>query len=210
MITERGYPAEKHIVQTTDGYLLGLYRIPHGRNGNKMNKRPILLNHGLSATCGCFISLSPNRSIGFILADNGYDVWLMNTRGSIYSNRHVRIPESNKKKFYDFSFHEIGYFDIPASIDFILNKTNQTKLQYFGHSQGGTTFLIMGSTRPEYNQKISLATIIGPTYEGRNTHALLKLIAPYGNFLKVRKFAIPTFRPSFGEAISEECALRMR
>lgn len=165
---------------------MSLYRIPHGRNGTETNKKPILLNHGLSATCGCFISLSPNRTIGFVLADNGYDVWLMNTRGNIYSNRHINIPESNKRKFYDFTFHEIGYYDIPANIDFILEKTNQTKLYYFGHSQGGTTFLVMGATRPEYNAKIRLATVIGPTYEGRNTHALLKLIARYGYYLKVR------------------------
>lgn len=186
MIAAQGFPAEQYTVKTADGYLLNLYRIPHGRNGTKTNPTPVLMNHGLTACCGSFISLSGDRSIGFVLADHGFDVWLMNSRGSTYSNRHVNIPESNKRRFYDFSFHEVGYYDIPANIDFILNKTNQTQLHYFGHSQGGTTFLVMGSTRPEYNAKIRLATLLGATYKGRNTHPGIKFLAPFSGLFKVR------------------------
>lgn len=41
--------------------------------------------------------------------------------------------------FWDFSWHEIGVFDIPSTIDYILDQTNQTKLSYVGHSQGEKT-----------------------------------------------------------------------
>lgn len=79
-----------------------MFRIPYGRNGTKVNSRPILINHGLMQSAGDFLILGPQKGLGFILADNGYDVWLMNVRGNIFSVNHVSIPESNKREFYNF------------------------------------------------------------------------------------------------------------
>lgn len=36
------------------------------------------------------------------------------------------------------SFDEMAKFDLPATIDFIVEKTGQEKLYYVGHSQGTT------------------------------------------------------------------------
>ena len=38
---------------------------------------------------------------GYILADSGYDVWMGNARGSIYSKRHVRLS-TDKAKYWQF------------------------------------------------------------------------------------------------------------
>lgn len=35
LITSKGYPGEAHWVQTPDGYILGLHRIPHGKGQQK-------------------------------------------------------------------------------------------------------------------------------------------------------------------------------
>ena len=37
MITSVGYPGEDHTVTTSDGYILGLQRIPYGRSGKTSN-----------------------------------------------------------------------------------------------------------------------------------------------------------------------------
>lgn len=58
--------------------------------------------------------------------------------------------------------HEMGYYDLPSTIDYILNKTNQDKLYYVGHSQGTSDFMVMASTRPEYNEKIALSILLAP------------------------------------------------
>lgn len=45
MIQTEKYPAEKHNLQTKDGYILSIYRIPNF-NQSRMNKKVILLMHG--------------------------------------------------------------------------------------------------------------------------------------------------------------------
>lgn len=58
---------------------------------------------------------------------------------------------TNSKQFWNFSFHEIGYFDVAAMIDYILNETKKSKLFYIGHSQGTTALMALLATRPTYN-----------------------------------------------------------
>ncbi|XP_072399743.1 lipase 3-like [Diabrotica undecimpunctata] len=166
-VTSFGYPIDSHQIETEDNYILTAFRIPHGRNTTSSNNLPILLNHGMMGSADNYIWLGPQRSLAYILADKGYDVWLMNCRGTAYSRKH-KILNSNQKKFWDFSFHEIGMYDIPAVIDYILNATHQTSLYYVGHSQGCTTLFVMGSERPEYNNKIKLAIALAPAAVYKN------------------------------------------
>lgn len=115
----------------------------------------------------------------FLLADRGYDVWLGNARGNVYSRNHVSLsPEDSK--FWDFSWHEIGYYDIPAMIDYILKTTGQKKLIYIGHSQGTTVFYVMCIMRPEYNDKISVMFSLAPSaYMSHMKSPLFQFFARY-------------------------------
>jgi len=58
----------------------------------------------------------------FLLADEGYDVWLGNARGNSWSRQHVNLTTEDNA-FWDFSFHEIGTRDLPAIIDYVLEQT---------------------------------------------------------------------------------------
>ena len=70
-----GYPGEEHHVVTRDGYNLTIHRIPHGRS-QPATKGVIFLQHGLLCSSADFILNLPSQSLGFMLADHGYDVWL--------------------------------------------------------------------------------------------------------------------------------------
>lgn len=76
IITRHGYQAETHTIQTEDGYLLNLHRIPCGRAGcDGSIRQPVFLQHGILASSADWIISGPEKGIGFILADLGYDVW---------------------------------------------------------------------------------------------------------------------------------------
>lgn len=94
-------------------------------------------------------------------------MWLGNARGTEPSRRHVRLNPNgwNQKEYWAFSWHEIGIYDLPACIDYILNETKFKKLNYIGWSQGAMSFLVMTSVRPEYNNKIIEANLLAPVTE---------------------------------------------
>ncbi|XP_005176081.1 lipase 3 [Musca domestica] len=180
-IREHGYPAESHYVETPDGYVLNLFRIPYSHKlQNENTKKPVvLIQHGLFSCSDCFLLNGPDHALAYNFADSGFDVWLGNARGNIYSRNNTKIS-INHPKFWEFSWHEIGSIDIPAMIDYILETTGESKLHYAGHSQGTTVFFVMGSMRPEYNDKIKTAHMLAPPiFMGNVTDGLVVGLAPY-------------------------------
>lgn len=125
-----GYIAESHSLITEDGYILNIHRIPCGRAGcGDGVRQPIFLQHGILASSADWVLSGPDKALGFILADLGYDVWLGNARGNTYSRHHISMSNSDRK-YWDFSFHEMAIYDIPAEIDFIYSH-RRSKLKEF-------------------------------------------------------------------------------
>lgn len=78
-------------------------------------------------------------SLATMLLESGYDVWLGNNRGNIYSRYHLKYDaDDDPEKYFDFSFYEMGKYDQPAMISGILKMTKTKSLTYVGHSQGTT------------------------------------------------------------------------
>ncbi|GMS92675.1 hypothetical protein PENTCL1PPCAC_14850, partial [Pristionchus entomophagus] len=87
-----------------------------------------------------------------ILADAGFDVYLLNSRGMTYSQRHMSLTR-NDPAFWKFTTHDIAKFDAPAAIDKILELNGEAKVFWVGHSQGTLVGFMMLAERPEYNSK---------------------------------------------------------
>lgn len=177
-------------METADGYILGLFRINSGKITNNSTKYPVLLVHGLLTSAESFIFVGPNRSLPYLLSDRNYDVWLVNSRGTLNSRRHRTLNPDTDRDFWLFTWHEVGVYDLPAIIDFILTKTSKKKLFYIGHSQGTTAFFVMASERPEYNKKIQLSVQLAPTvYVNQTTIVALKFLSHFYRFVDVKRYA---------------------
>ncbi|EFJ50873.1 hypothetical protein VOLCADRAFT_43059, partial [Volvox carteri f. nagariensis] len=159
LVVPHGYPLDVHNVQTDDGFILSILRIPHGRaatnatwgssvgshqKADQAARRPVVfLQHGLLDSAAGFLLNGPGRSLAFLLADAGYDVWLGNVRGSTLSRTHLYLDPSSQL-FWQWSYDEIAAYDMPAMLQYALRTSGATSLRYVGHSQGTTSgdFLI--------------------------------------------------------------------
>eukprot|EP00069_Balaena_mysticetus_P014157 bmy_08489T0 len=169
-----GYPYEKYDVVTKDGYILGIYRIPHGRACPKTAAKPaVYLQHGLIASASNWICNLPNNSLAFLLVDAGYDVWMGNSWGNTWSRRHVKLSTTSPE-YWAFSLDEMAKYDLPATINFIIEKTGQERLYYVGHSQGTTTAFIAFSTNPKLAKRIKIFFALAPVTTVKYTQSPMK------------------------------------
>ncbi|XP_055587241.1 lipase 3-like [Uranotaenia lowii] len=193
LIQHHGYPVQVHHVATEDGYVLEMHRIP-GEPGSPV----VFLMHGLLCSSADWIIIGPKHGLAYLLAQKGFDVWLGNARGNRYSRRHKTLTP-NMFAFWQFSWHEIGYYDLPAMIDYVLDLTGQGKLQYVGHSQGTTSFFVMTSTRPEYNEKVHLMQALAPVaFTSHMRSPLLRVLSVFQETLTIlfETFGIDEFKPN--------------
>ncbi|XP_065215517.1 lipase 3-like [Planococcus citri] len=177
-IEHYGYTAEHHNVISEDGFLISVFRIPS-------EGTPILLQHGLLLASDSWVLQGPEYDLAFILADKGYDVWIADNRGNTYSRAHLKLSPKSAK-FWNFSFHEMGYYDMPAVINYILHLTKHKAVDIIGHSIGATNALIMCSTRPEYNEKVRSVIALAPGvfFNSSSQSNVQQILARYGPYLK--------------------------
>ena len=135
IVNEFGCTLEEHEVTTDDFYVLKVFRINYG-TVNPNTKKTVFLQHGLFSDASTWI-LHKEDSLAFRLAKAGYDVWLGNNRGNIYSPNNIKIDKvKDPYNFFNYSFYELGKYDAPAQIDMVRNITGHGKIAYIGHSQG--------------------------------------------------------------------------
>lgn len=81
----------------------------------------------------------------------------------------------------------MGYYDLPAVVDAIINTTNKKEIVYIGHSMGTTMFYVMASSRPEYNPKIIASFSLAPVaYICHQESPIIKLIEAIRYPIRVR------------------------
>jgi len=203
IVLSRGYPLEIHEVTTKDGYILRMHRIPHGikpdSSNNTGKKKVVFLQHGVLASDFVWVTGSNDNALGYVLADQGYDVWMGNSRGNTYSRKHATLDPA-QQEYWDFSYDELGRYDLPASVDYILELTGQKKLSYVGYSLGSALFFVAAVENPDFNDKIEAMIGIGPTARVTVLHNIFRFLAPLDCALQlvVKWFEVGLLLPADG------------
>nr|XP_026696310.1 lysosomal acid lipase/cholesteryl ester hydrolase isoform X1 [Ciona intestinalis] len=183
MIRHAGYPCEEHTVETEDGYILTMHRIPHGvsdigRKGRgrfRQKRSVVFMQHGLLADSSCWVANGPGeRSLSYVLADLGCDVWLGNVRGSTYSRAHTTLNADTSEKYWRFSWQHMSEHDIPSMVDKALQVSGHNNLYYIGHSQGTLVAFARLAENTEFNQKIKMLFALGPVTSLANLTSPIK------------------------------------
>ena len=79
--------------------------------------------------------LTKHDSLANVAAQAGYDVWLGNNRGTLYSFHHDKLdPKKDAKEYFDYSFYELGKYDVPTMVDYIREQTGHETISYVAHS----------------------------------------------------------------------------
>lgn len=170
LILPAGYPCSEYVIETKDGFLLGLQRVSSSSSSSSARIRysaqkqqqrgpPVLLLHGLFMAGDAWFLNTPEQSLGFILADQGFDVWVGNVRGTRWSHGHKSLSEKNKH-FWDWSWQELALYDLAEMINYINSVTN-SKLFVVGHSQG-TIISFAAFTQPDIVEKVEAAALLSP------------------------------------------------
>ncbi|KAL3669030.1 hypothetical protein V7S43_006315 [Phytophthora oleae] len=176
LIEARGYVAETHNVTTADGYILTVHRLPKSYNESQSgqeataDKPAILVQHGLLDSSFSWVCNFRNQSLAFVLADAGYDVWLGNNRGNTYSTGHVKYTTEDDA-FWDFSWEDMGRFDLPAMLNYVRETSGQDTVALVGHSEGTTQALVAFSEDQALAQTVSYFAALAPVAWLGNTKA---------------------------------------
>ncbi|KAK9879008.1 hypothetical protein WA026_003822 [Henosepilachna vigintioctopunctata] len=118
-----------------------------------------------------------NKSLAFFLANAGYDIWLVNWRGTRFSRGHVTLSPDNRK-FWKIGFHDMAVHDLKTITNLVHAETGR-KAIYIGFSMGSTVGFIY-NIREQKSAEKTLKTIIhlAPIARFDHSTSLLKYLSP--------------------------------
>lgn len=210
LIKRSGYSYEEHEVVANDGYITQLVRLvsPLVKRAD-LKKPPVMIHHGGNIDMSLYLAsssiqhhpekyprsvedgpiTSSNRSLAFMLANNGYDVWLIGTRGSNLANqKFVKRPDDGQRTMADWNYKEEGlsqgqfkdqvkrldenYYqygldDIAATelkrqVDKVREVTGSKEFSMYTYSLSTPTSATFLSRNPEYAKDCRVYVQMGP------------------------------------------------
>lgn len=210
MISNSGFKYKNYDVISADGYYTQLVRIINPLADRRHLKRPpVMMMHGGAADPACWMwtasnkhhpevyprsihdgpITSHNRSLAFVLANNGHDVWLVGTRGADARNAKKRphkllhsimtgktlkknmtlgetlLQVAERDKYWSYSMNELIDYELDGQIKKVLQVTRSGKVDLIVYSLS-TMFSIayLGQKAqledPKVNSYVQFAPII--------------------------------------------------
>mmetsp|Transcript_36596 Transcript_36596/g.44690 ORF Transcript_36596/g.44690 Transcript_36596/m.44690 type:complete len:173 (-) Transcript_36596:796-1314(-) len=130
---DEGLTYRPHMVETEDGYILTiLHIIPSQESDEMVTKGTVVLSHGSSMDGWSWFS-TQHESLPSLLIKAGFDVYLGNDRGTRNSLSHQTMhAKRDAKKYFDYSFAELGKYDAPATLNFARQHSKSERVILIG------------------------------------------------------------------------------
>ncbi|MGZ3765670.1 MAG: alpha/beta fold hydrolase [Mucilaginibacter sp.] len=158
-----------------DGFKCNLWRL---QSSKPLPKGPVLLVHGAGVRSNIFNA--PNeKNLLDSLSEDGYDVWLVNWRGSTEC-------ENN-----EWNLDIVAENDHPAAVQEVCRLTGYSKIKAVIHCQGSTSFMIsaLKGLVPQVTTIVSNAVSLHPVVSGASKfkiNTLVPMVKPITNYLNPR------------------------
>lgn len=207
LITQSNFTYKEHYVTALDGYITLLLELINPE-ATELRYPPVFMHHGASIDPTCYLMASSkqhfpekyprtaadgpirssNRSLAFTLANNGYQVILIGTRGCNKDNQgHTKdalginnVPPGQNNSELNLTSGEIAYeyartpfywqygqddvknFELRKQWDTALNFTNATEFILLSYSLSTTTTMAYLAENPDYAAKVRLYVQLAP------------------------------------------------
>lgn len=108
------------------------------------------------------------------MADQGYEVYLVNNRGVVvdvttavkptYIATHpgMKVKQFGEQEYWQWSMDDMATQDVPAAINFVTEHSQSTRVHYVGHSQGNAQMSIALTVMPDLKNNIATFTMLAP------------------------------------------------
>merc|ERR1719486_682376 len=155
------YQCECHNITAPDGFVMQAARILPQKT--RVVRQPVFLMHGFLTTGIDWVAQpKTSDSLPYMLSDAGFDVWLGNNRGNIFSV-HNDIMDINSVEFWDaIDFDNMAKLDVPAILQYVRKATGASKVHWVGHSQGGAQLIQALALDPSLKDQLSTIALLAP------------------------------------------------
>ncbi|CAG2172360.1 unnamed protein product, partial [Oppiella nova] len=179
-----------------------LGRVIEFKNYDNLARRPVILWHGITQDSDVWLisaegvlngkgvymennlvvndcHQSVTQNLAFTLSACGYDVWLPNFRGTTYSMGHLILDPVFNQTYWQYTFTELGLYDVPAVVQYVLRVTDKSSVAYIGHSLGSTAMFIQLSLIPEFERLVKPFIALAPFVFMSHMTSTLRYALPF-------------------------------
>ncbi len=169
---------QSHEIKTKDDWNICLYRY----EGKNKKRHPVFLVHGLASNRYNFDFPGKGKSFAQYLWKEGWDVWMIELRGSGNSRKKESWAWLKQKWNVDHYIQQ----DLPCAVNYILKTCGKKKLHWIGHSLGG--LLVYPYITTQSSKIFQSITTIGSPINAETPPSYFKWTAKLDPLLKLIPF----------------------
>jgi len=175
------YKCECHDITTPDGFVMQNARILPQKKAGPV-KGAVFLMHGFLTTGMDWVS-QPEAylSLPYMLSNEGFDVWLGNARGNVFSIKNTKMSIDSTEFWDAVDLDQMAAIDVPTILSYVRSASNVPKVHWVGHSQGGGILTLALAKKPELADQLGTSVLLAPGVHMANLHVpMLKYFANHG------------------------------